>query len=89
MAGYGSCSIPVVTTADVLLLDAIEQAPANSSEGLPRPSPGQSMETVRERFGEPVREVPWVGEPPITRWVYDDFTVYFEYQNVINTVVHR
>lgn len=78
-----------LATADVLLLDAIEQAPANSSEGLLRPRPGQTMDTVRARFGTPSQELPWVGDPPITRWVYPDFTVYFEHEYVINTVVHR
>ncbi|MCW8943651.1 MAG: hypothetical protein OQL27_02690 [Sedimenticola sp.] len=75
--------------ADVLLLDAITEAPANSSEGLPRPRTGQTMDSVRSRFGAPAQEMPWVGEPPISRWIYDDFTVYFEHEHVINTVVHR
>jgi len=82
-------SITPLASADVLLLDAIEQAPANSSEGLLRPHTGQSMESVRARFGTPSQELPWVGEPPISRWVYADFTVYFENEYVINTVVHR
>jgi hypothetical protein len=82
-------SVIPLASADVLLLDAIEQAPANSSEGLVRPRPGQTMDAVRARFGEPEKELPWVGEPPITRWVYADFTVYFENEYVINTVVHR
>jgi hypothetical protein len=82
-------SVTPLASADVLLLEAIEQAPANSSEGLVRPRPGQTMDTVRARFGEPEKELPWVGEPPITRWVYADFTVYFENEYVINTVVHR
>ncbi|MEW7978495.1 MAG: hypothetical protein G8D28_06820 [gamma proteobacterium symbiont of Phacoides pectinatus] len=44
---------------------------------------------VRGRFGEPDQQLPWVGEPPISRWVYPDFTVYFEKEYVINSVVHR
>lgn len=82
-------SFAPLTVADVLLLDAIMEAPANNSEGLPRPRPGQTMDSVRSQFGAPTEELPWVGEPPISRWVYDDFTVYFEYEHVINTVVHR
>ncbi|AKH19593.1 hypothetical protein [Sedimenticola thiotaurini] len=82
-------SISPLATADVLLLDAIEQAPANSSEGLLRPRTGQTMDAVRAQFGSPSQELPWVGEPPITRWVYPKFTVYFENEYVINTVVHR
>ncbi len=75
--------------ADVLLLDAIEKAPANSSEGIPRPTNGQSMDQVKGSYGEPKNIIPAVGDPPITRWVYDQFTVYFEHNLVINTVVHR
>ena len=75
--------------ADVLLIDAISESPANSSDGLLRPQRGQSMASVRSRFGEPKQEIPRVGEPPITRWVYDQFTVYFEYEHVITSVVHR
>lgn len=76
-------------SAEVLLIDAIAEAPENSAQGLPRPNTGLSMETVWERFGKPQSELPAVGTPPITRWVYGDFTVYFEHDRVINTVVHR
>ncbi|TVO68869.1 hypothetical protein [Sedimenticola selenatireducens] len=82
-------SFAPLTVADVLLIDAISEVPANSSEGLPRPRTGQTMDSVRTQFGTPEQEMPWVGEPPISRWVYADFTVYFEHEYVINTVVHR
>ena len=75
--------------ADVLLLDAISNAPQNTMTGLPRPTNGQSMQTVRARFGDPRQELPQVGDPPITRWVYDGYTVYFEFDKVITSVVHR
>jgi hypothetical protein len=75
--------------ADVLLLDAIQEAPANNPDGLQRPTNGQSMDKVRSRFGDPVETKGAIGEPPITRWIYDNFTVYFEHDLVINTVVHR
>ncbi|NIR30556.1 MAG: hypothetical protein GWN84_14850 [Gammaproteobacteria bacterium] len=74
---------------EVLLIEAIESAPPNSAEGLPRPSGGMKMQEVVERFGEPRSRLSAVGDPPITRWVYDDFTVYFEYEYTITTVVHR
>ena len=74
-----------VANSDALLLEAI-QADSGTVE---KPARGLSMDQVRSRFGEPGTELPWVGDPPITRWVYDDYTVYFEYQYVINSVVHR
>ena len=30
-----------------------------------------------------------VGEPPISRWVYADFVVFFEYDRVIHAVIKR
>ncbi len=53
------------------------------------PGRGMSMEAVLNRFGEPLEKYPAVGEPPITRWVYKDFTVYFESQFVIHAVVNN
>ncbi|MDZ7805040.1 hypothetical protein [Thiohalophilus sp.] len=52
------------------------------------PGRGMSMLQVEDRFGTPREKFDEVGDPPITRWVYPDFTVYFEYQYVINAVAH-
>lgn len=71
---------------DVLLIDGVEAAARTASE---RPSRGMTMARVESRFGAPsARGVP-VGEPPITRWEYPDFVVYFEYDHVIHSVVRR
>jgi hypothetical protein len=51
------------------------------------PGRGMSMTTVLKQFGEPKEKIPAVGEPPITRWVYDNFIVYFESEYVIESVV--
>jgi hypothetical protein len=75
--------------ADVLLLDSIKASPPNNASGLPRPSRGSSMATVRSQFGEPSEDKTAIGDPPITRWIYPAYTVYFEYQHVIDVVVHR
>ena len=87
LAGLLSASIPA--TADVLLLESIESAPPNTASGVMRPRSGSSMTTVRGGYGEPTSIKGPVGEPPITRWIYDDFTVYFEFDRVIEVVVHR
>ncbi len=76
-------------TAEVLLIDAINEAPMNSAEGLPRPKRGMTMEQVRQHYGLPATEYPQVGEPPITRWDYDQYSVFFEYQHVLTSVVHH
>ncbi len=50
---------------------------------------GLTMDAVRARLGTPRKTLPPVGDPPITRWVYDDLTVYFENDRVIHAVRHR
>ncbi len=65
-------------------------ASTESSEySIELPGRGMSMEAVLKRFGEPQEKYPAVGKPPITRWVYPDFTVYFESQFVIHAVVNN
>ncbi len=51
------------------------------------PPHGMSMERVRAGWGEPELAHDPVGQPPITRWDYHDFTVYFEYRHVVRAVV--
>ena len=50
---------------------------------------GESRQSVLERFGLADEEHPSVGQPPITRWDYRTFSVYFEYDHVINSVRHH
>lgn len=61
----------------------IPQAPAGS-----RPQRGMSMDKVQAAYGAPTRKVAAVGQPPIERWEYPAFTVYFEYQKVIHAVAN-
>ena len=53
-----------------------------------RPRTGLSMDQVTAKFGAPVQQLPAVGNPPITRWVYAGYTVYFENDKVIHSVLH-
>lgn len=53
------------------------------------PKKGISKAEVEKRFGTPSTVNGPVGEPPITKWVYNNFTVYFEYDHVIHSVVHN
>jgi len=75
--------------ADELVLQSIANEPPNSPEGVLRPTKGMTMAQVEQRFGVPARKDPPVGKPPITRWDYGRFVVYFEYQHVIHSVVKR
>lgn len=53
------------------------------------PARGMSQQQVRERFGAPRQVQPPVGQPPITRWHYPDFTVYFENQRALHSVMEH
>jgi hypothetical protein len=52
-----------------------------------RPAPGSSMTSVESKFGAPVSRHPSVGVPPITRWDYSGFSVFFEKDRVIHAVI--
>jgi hypothetical protein len=51
------------------------------------PSRGMTMNQVSGKFGAPTTKVPAVGNPPISRWEYPGFVVYFERDHVIHSVV--
>jgi hypothetical protein len=52
-----------------------------------KPASGMSMEKVEAKYGAPIKRVPAIGEPPITRWEYPGFVVFFEHSLVIHTVI--
>jgi hypothetical protein len=54
---------------------------------LERPKRGATMGDVEKQFGAPVNRHPAVGQPPITRWDYNGFSVVFEKDRVIDAVV--
>jgi len=51
------------------------------------PARGMNMENVEHIFGTPLEKYEPVGKPPITRWDYSDYVVYFEYNLVLHTVL--
>ena len=71
-------------SADTLLVEAVRQHP-----DVETPVRGMTMDAVRQRFGAPTGQRGPVGDPPITRWGYPDFEVFFEYDRVIHAVVRR
>ena len=78
--------LAVSASADTLLLEGISMDAATADL---RPRRGMSMESVEARFGSPTSRVGAVGEPPISRWEYPGFIVYFEYQHVVHAAVRR
>ena len=55
-----------------------------SQRGLP--VRGMSSSKVMAEYGEPDQKSSPIGDPPISRWDYPDFQVYFERAIVITTV---
>ena len=53
------------------------------------PEHGMSSALVVERWGEPTTRHAAVGTPPIQRWEYPEFDVYFEYETVLHAVLHH
>lgn len=45
---------------------------------------GASKNQVQEQYGQPRDIIGPVGDPPITRWVYSDFAVVFEYDRALH-----
>jgi hypothetical protein len=77
---------PITGMSQVLLIDAIQDEQRSS---LPRPMNGATMSEVEHQFGAPRSRHGPVGDPPIVRWDYAEFTVYFEYDKVLTTVLKR
>ena len=66
---------------------AVENGIAVKEADVPTPSRGMTMDQVTTKFGAPSSKVPAVGNPPISRWQYPGFVVYFEHEHVIHSVV--
>jgi hypothetical protein len=73
-----------LAAADVLLIEEVRQA-----EHMQLPANGQTMQEVETAYGAPSRKHDAVGDPPITEWEYERWSVYFEYDRVLFTVLHR
>lgn len=70
--------------ADVLLIDEVRERMQRDL-----PDNGLTKSEVEQRYGRPNERRAPVGEPPISRWLYDDYSVYFERDLVIESVLHH
>ncbi len=81
-------SLLILTTlsasADVLLIQQVRQGGR-----LDLPPNGMSMNEVEAAYGTPQEKRAAVGDPPISRWVYDRWSVYFEWDRSLYTVLHE
>ena len=76
-----------VPVAAAQTLDMQGTSGARQDDG--RPTRGMTQARVESTYGSPVKREAPVGDPPITRWEYADFVVFFEYDRVIHAVVKR
>lgn len=60
---------------------------AQNKQSIPRPIKGMSKAQVSQKFGQPSSTEAPVGQPPISLWTYPEYSVYFEYNHVIHTVL--
>lgn len=81
LAGF---AVSGVLSADVLLIEEVRQA-----GNMDVPVNGMTTSEVRAHYGEPATVHAAVGDPPITRWDYGQWSVYFEYDIVLFTVLHK
>ena len=78
------CAVASAAVADTVVVN--DQVQVRESQ-TPTPHRGSTMADVEKRFGAPATRHATVGEPPITRWDYNGFAVFFERDRVIDAVV--
>jgi len=80
VAAFGG---PAAAAADTLIIDRLVESRPSAMQ---RPARGMSRDKVESKWGAPLSKRDAVGDPPISRWEYADFVVYFEYNHVIHAV---
>ncbi len=78
-------AIALAVRAEVIHIPVGQQAP--EKQDLPRPVRGMSAGHVLEQYGLPTSKSGPVGDPPISIWRYPDYSVYFESDTVIHSVL--
>ena len=83
LTGVLASATGTVAKAETVVVDDQVMVRASSVE---RPARGITMSAVEAKFGAPANRHAAVGAPPITRWDYAGFVVYFEHERVIDAV---
>jgi hypothetical protein len=71
------------------LAETLNTDTGNPAAAADRPNRGSTMSQVESRYGAPTNRHAAVGNPPITRWDYPQFSVYFENDRVLHAVLAR
>ncbi len=73
--------------ADEVALPAGAATETPAAAPVATPARGVSMSKVENQYGQPTERHAAIGNPPITRWDYPGFSVFFEREHVIHSVV--
>lgn len=78
--------LPVPAHAETLKMKVKQE------QGMNLPKRGMTMAQVKREYGAPLKVLPTRGgsskfQPPIHRWEYAKYIVYFEYRHVIHSVL--
>ena len=84
-SGLFALALALAVRAEVIHIPVGQQAP--EKHDLPRPVRGMSADHVLEQYGLPNSKSGSVGDPPISIWRYPDYSVYFESDSVIHSVL--
>lgn len=76
-----------IAHADTLQMGGTDNAARFEQAG--KPVRGMTQARVEAEFGAPNSRQSAVGDPPISRWDYPGFAVFFEYDRVIHAVIKR
>ncbi|MCU0976866.1 MAG: hypothetical protein MUC71_11245 [Steroidobacteraceae bacterium] len=80
--------VPALALSSALAgAQTLDVPPGDTTSRAATPARGSSMATVESRFGTPSSKHSAVGQPPITRWDYPQFSVFFEHDKVIHAVL--
>lgn len=72
--------------ADTAIAQQTQIPQASSTSDYEVPLRGMSKHDVSDKFGQPLSTSKAVGEPPISIWHYNQFSVYFEIDTVLHSV---
>ena len=88
--------LPASARADTLQTQTVQSIPLRAKvqkeQRYNLPRRGMTMEQVKREYGAPVKVLATRGgssrqQPPIHRWEYPKYIVYFEYSHVIHSVL--
>lgn len=82
-----ACGLAGFASAETLQMGGTDST--SRFESANKPSRGMTQARVTADYGQPSARIEAVGEPPISRWEYPGFVVFFERDRVIHSVTKR